>query len=537
MKNFSFNKAVLGGLLVSSVALASCEDFLDVNQNPNNPTEASATLVLPNAQFRTATRLGNDLNILGNLWTENWAQAQDYIYYVPQQSYGLTPLSYEPTWTDLYAGSLRDLSYVLAEAQRSNATNTIAIVKIMQAYNYQLLVDAWGDVPYGDALQGTDNLAPRFEDDQVVYDNIIDLLNEGIAAINTTAATPGSADIVFRGNMTQWRKFANTIKLRVYVRQSGARPDVARAGIQAMQTAGAQFLGADESATANPGFLNTAGKTNPLVANIGYNTTGGPTGGYQATRANTLGVNYLKATNDTLRLKRIYTPVAGRTDIARNYVAVASGDIRAQVPSPIASARLSGIGPGVIRPFAQNGFAQPIYLLSSAESFFLQAEAAERGWLTGGTAAAKTAYEAGITESFKILGVASPQAAATAYYSQTGVAGRKVTDTNAPTALTSNGQFDPKAVDPSYNGTGDKIEKIITQKWIANNGINGFESWNEYRRTGFPSGIYTSLNSIEASNPNKIPVRIPYPQTEIANNPNSPKGSTTFTPKVFWDVN
>lgn len=520
---------------MSAMALSSCKDFLDVNVNPNSPTQATASLVLPNAQLRTATRQGNDLNILGNLWTENWAQAQDYIFYVPQQSYGLTPLSYEPTWTDIYAGSLRDLSYVLAEAQRANATNTIAVVKIMQAYNFQLLVDGWGDVPFADALQGTANLAPAFEDDAVVYDNIITLLDEGLAAINTTAPTPGASDIVFGGNMTRWRKFANTLKLRVYIRQSAARPNVAQAGIQAMQTAGAQFIVADESATANPGFLNTSGKSNPFVSNIGYNVSGSATGGYAATRANTLGVNYLKATNDTIRLKRIYTPVAGRTDIARNYVAVASGDIRAQVPSPIASSRLSGIGPGVIRPFAQNGFAQPIYLLSSAESFFLQAEATERGWLTGGTAAAKAAYENGITESFKIFGATAAQAST--YYGQTGVAGRTVADANAPAALTTNGRFDPKAVDPAYNSAGNKIEKIITQKWIANNGINGFESWAEYRRTGYPSGIYTSLNSVDANNSNKIPVRIPYPQTEIANNPNSPKGSTTFTPKVFWDVN
>jgi hypothetical protein len=525
---FSFNHRVFLGTLGLALGLSGCRDFLDVNVSPNTATQVPASLLLPNGILRPAVVTGNTLNVLGNLYAGNWAQSADFLFYVPEQTYNLTTTTYQSVWTELYAGSLPDLAVAESTARANGDKNTLAIVRIMQAYNYQLLVDCFGDIPYTEALQGVNNLTPKYDKDSYVYDQLIVILNEALANIDTSASatTPGSADIVFGTNaasveMTKWRRFANSLKLRIYLRQCLTRPQVASAGIAAMQ--GADFLGAGSTSTTsenvavNPGFLNSSGQTNPFVAAVGYTVTGAATSSNQATRANALGLDYLKATQDTLRLKRIYTPIGSRSNIARNYQGIQSGATPANQAGN--QGALSRIGPGIITPFANAGYSQPLYLMTAAESFFLQAEAVQRGYLTG---TAQTLYESGIKESFKLLGLT--EANATAYYSQTATVNPVVSD---PIAVGQ--QFNTKALAPNFTLASNKIEAIITQKWIANNGINGFEAWTEFRRTGYPSGNYISLNASAQT----FPVRIPYPQNE-ANNPNTPVGVTIFTPKIFW---
>jgi hypothetical protein len=520
---FFFNHRVLLSTLGLSIGLSGCQNFLDVNVSPNTPTSVPASQLLPNGILRPAVVTGNTLNVLGNLYAGNWAQAADFLFYVPEQTYNLTTTTYQSVWTEMYAGSLPDLASAEATARATGDKNTLAIVRIMQAYDYQMLVDAFGDIPYTESLKGVSNLTPKYDKDSYVYDQLIVILNEALANIDTSAgaSTPGSADIAFGGNMTKWRRFANSLKLRIYLRQCLTRPQVASAGITAMQ--GADFLGAGSTSTVgeqvavNPGFINSTNKTNQFIAAVGYSVTGAATSSNQATRANALGLNYLKATQDTLRLKRIYTQIGSRANIVRNYQGIQSGATPANQAGN--QGALSRIGPGIIIPFANAGYAQPLYLMTAAESFFLQAEAVQRGYLTG---SAQTLYESGIKESFKLLGLT--EANATTYYSQTGTINPVVSD-----PIATGGQFNTQAISPNFTVATNKIQAIITQKWIANNGINGFEAWTEYRRTGYPSGNYISLNASAQT----FPVRIPYPQNEV-NNPNTPVGVTIFTPKIFW---
>jgi hypothetical protein len=363
-----------------------------------------------------------------------------------------------------------------------------------------------------------------------VYDGIIKLLDDGIGQIDNSATTPSANDIYFGGDMDRWRRFANTLKLRVYMRQSRARSAYAQAGIQAMQTAGAQFLGAGENVAGNPGYTNTAGKTNPLNADIGFGTTGGETSGFRATRANVFAVNYLRETGDTLRLKALYAPRFQTSNIARNYYGAASGI--ASNYGPGASALVSPLGPKILDVLT--GPLNPVYLMTSSESFFLQAEAVERGYLTGN---AKALYQSGIEQSFALLGYTATDAARYYNTSKTNPAPTRYYGISATANLNATpGTLDLKVVSPKYDDatTAEKrVEAIITQKWIANNGINGYESWNEFRRTGYPSGNYISLSARQRA----FPVRLPYPQSEVNNNPNTPAaGVTLFTPRLFWDI-
>jgi hypothetical protein len=535
MKNFFLRKSAFAGLLLGTVALASCEKFLDANNNPNTPESIDYTLTLPNALNRPLVSVGSNLNILGNLWTGNWAQASDYLFYVPQQQYNLTPASYDGVWQNLYAGSLADLRYMELQAQTAGNKNYVAIAKIMQAYNFQILTDGWGDIPFTDILSADPripltNLTPKYDPSQTVYEGIIKLLDDGIGQIDDTAIKPSANDIYFGGNMSRWRRFANTLKLRVYMRQSRARSSYAQAGIQAMQAAGAQFLGVDENVAGNPGYTNTLLKTNPLNADIGFGPTGGETSGYRATRANVFAVNYLKQSGDTLRLKALYAPRVNTTNIARNFYGAASGISSSYAPG--ASGQVSPLGPKILDVLT--GPLNPVYLMTSAESFFLRAEAVERGYLTGN---AKTLYQSGVEQSFTLLGYTSAQAAAYYNSSVTNPTPANYYGISATATLNSTpGRLDLKIVSPKYDDattTEKRIEAIITQKWIANNGFNGYESWNEFRRTGYPSGNYISLSARQRA----FPVRLPYPQSEVNNNPNTPaSGVTLFTPRLFWDI-
>ena len=486
------------------------DDFLDVNTNPNRPIESTPDLVLPSALYTSVKRVSVELNVLGNLWAGNWTQATDFLFYGTQLSYGVSPATYNGLYNEVFNQTLNDLKYIEEAGQKAGLNNYVAISKIMKGYNYLLLVDLWGDVPYDDALKGTAILAPKYEDDAAVYDKALASIDAGIAAIDDAGTVPGSDDIYFHGDMEAWVKFANTLKLRAYLRLSAVNPSKAQAGIQAIVNAGGEFVGAGESVLADPGFLKSTNKMNPFYATYGYNVADAIVNNNKATRAADFGMNFLKNNNDP-RLSRLYSKPTGPT-YNTQYRSIPTGTRETQPDKTYLA--LSGIGPGVIDNPGDNGdnlvndgYKKPVIVLSSAESLFLQAEAAQRGWLP--SADAKALYEAAIEESFSLLLVPSAATTAATYYEQ---------------AINNVG----------WDASTNKIEAIITQKWVALNGINGIEAWNEYRRTGYPANMPISVTALTQ----KYPIRIPYAQDEFANNgDNVPPAPTVFDLPVFWDAN
>jgi hypothetical protein len=159
---------------------------------------------------------------------------------------------------------------------------------------------------------------------------------------------------------------------------------------------------------------------------------------------------------------------------------------------------VSHVGPGLLTSSSQDGI-----VFTATESLLLQAEAVQRGFLSG---SAQNLYETAITESYKLLGLTAAQA--TTYYSQS---------------------FNLVG----WNSSANKIEAIINQKWIALNGINGGETWIENTRTGYPAHVPLSTVAPGTSRP----IRLLYPSSEIAGNTaNVPQQteSQAFTSPVFW---
>jgi len=495
MKKIINNKYIL--LLLSLVVMSCSEDYFDVNESQDNPSESTPQLTLPVAQKLSASYLSgnyNSVNTLGNLWAYTWAAAGNYIYFTDEMQYNVTSGFRTATFQSAYLGPLANYDYVENFDAGIEYSNYRAIAKIMKAFHYQYLVDAYGDIPYTEALQGGANPTPAYDTAEFIYNDIYNQLNAAIALIaqgegDENVITVGEEDIMLGGDMQMWAKFANSLKLRILLRQSETGSSFATEYAE-LNSNPYGFLGAGENVYANPGYVMEAGKQNPLWDAFGETSAGNLAANTEATRATDYVIEKLMDFNDP-RLSRLYYPAAE----TNTFEGIAQNNQTATAPQ---TQDLSGVGPGVLVSAEQNAI-----IMQSAESLFLQAEAAQRNFISGSPQAL---YESAIEQSFNQLGATG----AAAYYSQS--------IPNVGWAASSS----------------NPIEAIITQKWIALNGTNGFENWIEYRRTGYPSDLPSAPNATQPT----IPIRLLYPTSEFASNPNnvpSQTGSDAFSSPVFWD--
>lgn len=471
--------AVAAGAVL--LTATGCKKYLDVNDNPNAPKTATDNLILPSTQAAIGMAVGNNLQVYGGLYAQYWAQNPSSSQYKSIEQYNPQPASFDRVWGILYNDALEDLTLL----EQSRNPNYVAIALMEKAYAFQLLTDAFGDVPLKDALQGNQALSPHYDAQAEVYDSIFAWTKRGILLAGTSTIVPSTDDVVFGGNMDQWKQFGNTLLLRAYLRLSGKESAKAQAGIQALYATNPTFLTAD----AKISYQNVGGNQNPLYAEgVGLGRT-------QNLVASNTAVNAMAANNDP-RLQVLYT-----TNSAGNVVGIPQGSYATQpsvaptYPAPLTGGRFAS-ATGSIAATA------PVKLLSAAESYFLQAEAVARGWASGDVDAL---FKAGIKASFDALGLATE-----AY--------NTYIDTAADAQLPAD--------------AAGKIKAIITQKYFAMNGFQGFEAWTEWRRTGYPDFLVRSAASQLGSD--ALPVRLLYPETEITRNSHFP-GVKLITDKVWWD--
>jgi hypothetical protein len=284
-----------------------------------------------------------------------------------------------------------------------------------------------------------------------------------------------------------WNKFANTIRLRLVLRQSSVISDAQRIAEVAKITANGGVLGAGENVDVNPGYVNETDKQSPFYANFGLT----PTGSAASTnnRANNYFLNTVLKTNDPRKTRLFKAPVTGTDYGALNGNANGTAQLQG-----------SDMGPGLAGAATQDAWIMPAF-----EAMFLKAEAVQRGWLTGD---AQVEYEAAVTENFTWLGA-----------------------TGAATYLT--------AAQASWTGNADKLKLITYQKYIALCGVDPQESFSDLRRVGAGLSLaldgntgYLSYNAVRAAH---LPYVMPYPQSEItANTANVPAREDIFSIKLFW---
>jgi hypothetical protein len=497
-----------------TAGISGCKkNYLDLETNPNTPSVTTPGLTLSAALNSTAAIIVNDYPQYG-VWDGYWTTSGNY---VPNQSinqYQFTNTSFSGDWTDWYL-NLTNYNILQGISAKSGATNYQAIAMIMKAYGFQALVDQYNDVPYTQAFQGTAVLLPVYDKGPAIYADLFKQIDAAIALIDKggSTSTPGSDDIVFGGDMTKWRKFANTLKLRMAIRVSGKggagtvpvtgfSPQALLATtVTAADVAGTEsnFLGEKIEAGANPGYSDVSGKQNPYYGNYGYDPTGNVAGGGVYYRANAYCVGVLKSFSDTLRAPLYYTQVpTSATDPTLRVHGNVFGDVSI---NNLTNSFNSTTGPGLANSASQNAI-----LLSGAESLFLQAEAVTDGYLTGD---AQSLYEGGITAAFEALGLTAAQAAT--YYGQ-------------------------NVNNVSWAASSNKESAIIIQKWISLNGYFNFEAWNEFRRTNYPA-LPTSIDP--AAIKSHLPTRLPYPLVELETNPGNlaKEGAIDpFSSVIFWDL-
>jgi len=496
--------------VATATLLFSCSDYLDINDPKNDPTADQVTpdLILAGAETRTYSTQAVTMNQLGNVFMNNWSANVNAFTGGFNEEYQLiiTSTFYNNIWDNLY---IRAANFqAIIDSRFEDYENHKAIAKVMKSFYMQYIVDLYGDAPYSEAFQGGDNLTPAYDDDMAIYRQLIVEIDEAIELIdNNTASTipVGSEDVIYGGNMDSWKKFANTLKLRILLRESTkAETDGATATYLNEQFAALEQNFVTTNVTINPGYANDSGRQNPFYGTYGFNVDGTQTTSNRFVRASKYAVEYL---NGTLvpgitdpRLNAIYLPVSGTV------IGVEQG---IDSNDPAIPANISALGTGLIFDDTQDG-----YIMTAAESLFMQSEAAFRGYISGN---GKALFQEGIRKSFRIF---TNPATNEPFFTS---------DQIENYIANSNG-----VNEVGWDGSANKIEAIMTQKWIATNGINAIESWIEYTRTGFPE-IPLAIN---AQRPNK-PNRLLYPSSEsIANAANVPpqESATAFDTYIFWDA-
>lgn len=501
-------------LLLMSFGVISCsDDFLDVNDNPNDPPISTPRLTLPVAQEYFADLNGTTMTYLGNFIVYNWSVPSDWQVNTDLIKYNVTSNFYTSIFETSYVSIFKNLNYVENYEDPTGAVDYSAydaIAETVKGFQYEMLVDLYGDIPYTEANQRGENPTPVYDDAETVYKSVIDSLTMAAStALNLpeNAENPGDQDIIFYGDMTSWAQFANTIKLRMLVRLSNTAQDGYIQGqISSINANGAGYI--DDNVAANPGYSDDAGKQSPFFGYLGTAPGGVAQDPFDFTVATDYAITTLESYNDP-RLESLYTE-------AVNGGYKGAPQITALPGTGFTTKDLSHVGPGLLESSEQD---QPIMLLS--EALFIQAEAMVRKYIPGGEAGAKEMYEAAIASSFEYLG-----AQVLADHDDNPETPMIMVDADPAVYYT---QPIPNV---SWDASPNKIEAIITQKWIALNGTASIQSWIDLTRTGFPDDL-----PIPAESDGVRPVRLLYPLSEIGRNEENVPDQTVqdaFTNYPFW---
>lgn len=487
MKKFNLYKVVF---LLPALMLLGCDDFLDVNQSPNNPEKVPATMLLPTGLVGAAFANSNELNRFSST-------VMDYTYGASGSPaawdiYNTDGANFGNQWRfEIYGGAIVTFKDLIKAADELGSTSYRGISKIMSAYTFAIATDTWGDVPYSQAGLGEKFLQPRLDSQADIYkgnadaeiQSLFDMVRDGIADLNTASAVnPGADDVVYGGNLDNWKRAGYTLMLKFAMQISDREPALATSIINEVVAAN-MFITANNQNLAVK-FGGSTGSQSPI------HTWTNVSSFLPDMNVSTGYVTLLTGKNDP-RLDLVVTKPKG------SFITYENGFTGTLAPSPdrsrwnTAITGASGVG--------------PVRLLTNAQRAFILAEAAV---VLPGVTLPKTAqeyYAEGIRSSMVEFGV--PAATIDTYFAN-------------------------NAAQVTLAGTAEEqIAQIITQKYIAATG-NGLEAWNDYRRTGYPA-FAEHLNAVGIDG--KRPRRAQYINEEVQRNPNF---ANVVLPNVnvWWDV-
>ena len=518
-------------IIIAAVAMSGCsKSYFDINQNPNSPSSASVDLVLANALKTTAGFQVAGAGIAGggifptiSEWMNFWAPSGSYALNSSDgASYKETTDLADNTWTAMYR-NLEDYDYVEKTATANNQYFYIAAAKTMKALVYQQLVDLFNNVPYTEALKGTANLLPKYDKGKDIYEDLSTQLDAAVTLFKRADATAVLAEDDLFGTPaggtaanenSNWAKFANTLRLRLLIRQTEVpgRAAYIQTEVNKIIANGSGFLTID--AAVNPGYSNSSGKTNPFWG-FSYSLAGSYTQDFW--RAGKFIVTFAAAHNDP-RIKYWYAPLANGNVV---------GTVVGSTSNPTGG--LSSVfGPGVLQSVSQSAV-----ILSASESYFMQAEAGLRGYLANSPSAL---FKSAVLANFTYLGAKYPP-----IKSLVAPFPDSITYTVAQSAAIYTSQNDKETNYDACVTFNEKLNCINRQKFLAMNSITPLEAYDDYRRlfylglpftTSVPLSVHPNIDV-----PGTIPTRFLYPTSEYQTNLANVSGEGTInyhTSKVWW---
>lgn len=468
-------------ILTVSLGVTSCNKFGTINVSPTALANPTTRGLLTNSLQSIP---GLTMDVTGSLYSQYLSEGP----YPGGSLYSTRNFAFGG-W---YTGPLYNLTKIIefntgsspfADPTLNGSTkNQLAVARILRAYLFLQITDRWGDIPYTKALQGATAFAPAYDTQQSIYADLFKELTEANAQI-TVSEKSVVGDILLGGDMAAWKRFANTTRMIMALRLSKA--DAAK--------------GKTEYAAAL-----AAGVISSNAENIDYNFIAGDPNNYNPWYNNysvsfrndyaisTTMTSYMAPKTDP-RLKVYAESLAGGAIVGLPY-----GRNQA-VNIPAAYSRIGD---------AFRGAGSKLNIYSYAQVMFMQAEAAKIGYTNGGDLEAADLYGKAIAASWAQHGVSNTAALAT-YMTQAGV---------------------------TYNAT-DGYKQIMTEKWIAGY-LKGWEAWNDWRRTGFP----TLVAAADAVDPRGIPLRNGYPTNEASLNGTNYTAAVTALggsdhnyAKVWWN--
>jgi hypothetical protein len=487
-------------LLTIILSISSCTDYLDINTDPNSPSEANVTssMIFPGAEMNLAASYGDFLRIVGGYYSEQYAQTFGTSNYVDYSQFKMSATRSSGTYTQLYTRALKNLETVRKQAEGVQQWGTYLAATTLRVFTYQVLVDAYGEVPYTEALD-LKNLSPVYDDGLIVYQGILGELNDALSKVS-------SSDVVCTNflfgttSSDEWIRFAKALKLKLLMRMSNVTDVQSELSALVKEN---DFPTSDVSW--NDCWTDETGKASPY---------------YQEEYATYFGSTQVNVVANLAYMQTMLESNDAR--VPKFFMTNGNGEYKGGVSGTNFSTSTVYKSPYFCRPvFAYN---MPVNLITVSEIEFFKAEYYAR---YGTSTDAESHYKAAIQASFTSAGLSASAA------------------TNIYTTF--------------YPWVNANYAKLIgIQKWIALGGTNNFEAWCEIRRLKYPtfgtvsgSDIYNVANDVFSPElyvagtlytpilyntelgAGKILQRFKYAESSTSRNSNAPdnKGDAT---SVFW---
>lgn len=477
------------GLILSN----SCtKDFDELNTNPNSPSadQAAPEMLLTNAVESLTDRvheifLGHEM---GSAWVQHMAKVQ----YTDEDRYIYRPDVVNTAWNSLYAASGMDVQTIYRIAKKKELKNYEGVALVLRAYIMSLITDMFGDVPYTEAWAAVDDVTKtlaKYDTQESIYRDLIARLDTASSVLLSADNEAINGDILFSGNVTKWKKFASSLRMRLLLRMSTKDKAFVTAEMKKMIADPVKYpLFASNADNASLVYLGSAPNNHPINEN--------------------------RKTRDDHRLSKtmidfMYTnnPKVDWRVVSYAELAAGSNDF-VGLPNGLTSAEAANYKGNGLKETSKLGAdftaaTAPGVLMSYAELKFILAEAAAKGLIDGGLDGAKTHYEAGILASYQ-------QHEATIVAKTKSIFGTIGGGTlnGIYTDYLTNGGAAWTATDEA-----SAMKLIGYEKWVAlfDQGLQAFIEW---RRLGIPALTAPAAGN----NSGKIPSRYPYPTDERTRN-------------------